>query len=34
MSVLPRQSEGIHLTAASHSALGARLVPQVVAAVG
>jgi len=31
---LPRQPDGIHLTAAGHAALAARLLPQVTAALG
>lgn len=31
---LPRQPDAIHLTAAGHAALAARLAPQVIAAVG
>jgi acyl-CoA thioesterase-1 len=31
---LPRQSDGIHLTAAGHDAVAARLLPQVIHAIG
>ena len=31
---LPTQSDGIHLTAEGHAALAARLLPQVIAAIG
>jgi acyl-CoA thioesterase-1 len=31
---LPRQSDNIHLTAASHEAVAARLLPQVIRAIG
>jgi acyl-CoA thioesterase I len=31
---LPRQSDGIHLTAEAHATLAARLLPQVIAVIG
>jgi acyl-CoA thioesterase-1 len=33
-SGLPRQSDGIHVTAEGHAAVAARLLPQVVAVIG
>ena len=34
VSGLPLQSDGVHLTAEAHAALAARLLPQVIAAIG
>jgi acyl-CoA thioesterase-1 len=34
ISDLPRQSDGVHLTAEGHAALAARLLPSVVGAIG
>jgi acyl-CoA thioesterase-1 len=34
ISGLPRQPDGIHLTAASHDVVAARLLPQVIRAIG
>jgi acyl-CoA thioesterase I len=34
VSGLPTQSDGIHLTAESHATLAARLLPEVIAAIG
>jgi hypothetical protein len=33
-AALPRQSDGIHLTAEGHAQFAARILPQVVAALG
>ena len=34
VSGLPRQSDGVHLTAEGHGAFAARVLPQVIAAIG